>query len=366
MEKMIKTTPAVFIAGDEYQITVPVKESCLMWVKVGEETYYDDSNGILRSATDVHKVSVPKDELDKAGKYTLCLRPVFERKPYFSETGEVVEKEFSFYPAKADKIIAYEIADAHNTVGIVLDAYYKFRDEYGKADFLILNGDVPAHCDKGSDFDVVFKLIEGVTGGNIPVVFARGNHDTRGTTAEIFENYTPTYNGKTYFTAKLGNIWMIILDCGEDKPDTNVEYGNTNCFAAFRKKETKFVEKVAAEREFDEEGIAFKAVICHHPFTKKLHPPFDIEEDTYKYWAKLMRESVKPDIMICGHTHKLSFELPGGESDGFGQACPVVVGSEINFKENRYAASGYIFEKDKITVVFNDKEKILNTYEIKK
>lgn len=365
MEEMIKTTPAVFAAGDEYQIFVPVNISCLMWVKVGGETYYDDSNGILRSATDIHKVTVPMEALDEAGKYTLCLRAVTERKPYFSETGEAVEKEFPFYPVKGERITAYEIADAHNTVGLVLDAYYKFRDEIGKADFLILNGDVPAHCDKGSDFDVVFKLIEGVTGGSIPVVFARGNHDTRGTTAEIFENYTPTYNGKTYFTTKLGNLWMIILDCGEDKADSNEEYGNTNCFSAFRKRETKFVEKVAAERTFDGEGIAFKAVICHAPFTRKNNPPFDIEEDTYKYWAKLLREEIKPDVMICGHTHKLSVDETGGEKDAFGQPCTVVVGSEINFKEGKYAGAGFIFENGKIKVVFNDKEKILNTYDIK-
>ena len=39
MEKMIKTSPAVFLAGDEYQITVPVNGSCLMWVKVGDEIH---------------------------------------------------------------------------------------------------------------------------------------------------------------------------------------------------------------------------------------------------------------------------------------------------------------------------------------
>ena len=159
---------------------------------------------------------------------------------------------------------------------------------------------------------------------------------------------------------------MIILDCGEDKPDSHEEYGNTNCFSAFRKRETKFIEGVAAGKEFEKDDITYKAVICHEPFTRKNKPPFDIEEDTYKRWAEVLREEIKPDIMICGHTHKLSLDLPGCENDAFGQSCPVVVGSEINFKENGYAGSGYIFEKDKITVVFNNREKILNTYELNK
>ncbi len=95
-----------------------------------------------------------------------------------------------------------------------------------------------------------------------------------------------------------------MLDCGEDKPDSSDAYGNTICCHAFRERETEFLEKLAetAEGEYNAEDVLYKAIIVHMPFAKKNRPPFDIEEDTYTYWAKLLREKIKPDIMICGHT----------------------------------------------------------------
>ena len=74
MSQVLKTAPAVFAVHDTYQIMVPVSCECVMWVKVGNECYYDDSNGILRSAVSMHRISVPVDELDKSGKYTVCYR----------------------------------------------------------------------------------------------------------------------------------------------------------------------------------------------------------------------------------------------------------------------------------------------------
>ena len=47
---MPKTPPVVFAVAREYQIMVPVEAECVMWVQVGDETYYDDSNGTLRSS----------------------------------------------------------------------------------------------------------------------------------------------------------------------------------------------------------------------------------------------------------------------------------------------------------------------------
>lgn len=43
---MMKTTPVVFSVHDMYQIMVLTKTPSLMWVRVGEKNYYDDSNGI--------------------------------------------------------------------------------------------------------------------------------------------------------------------------------------------------------------------------------------------------------------------------------------------------------------------------------
>ena len=67
----MKYAPAVFAVKNEYQIMIPVREPSIFWVQVGNEIYYDESNGILRSDTDLHKVTVPMAALDTAGEYTI-------------------------------------------------------------------------------------------------------------------------------------------------------------------------------------------------------------------------------------------------------------------------------------------------------
>ena len=84
----MKTTPAVFAVGREYQIMVPVSENSLFWIETGGESFYDEQNGIMRSICSTHRVIVPMEVLDRAGEYTVCEREIIDRKPYFPETAE--------------------------------------------------------------------------------------------------------------------------------------------------------------------------------------------------------------------------------------------------------------------------------------
>ena len=101
---MMKTEPAVFVVRDTYHIMVPVTNACMMWVKVGEKCYYDDSNGILRSASRIHRMIIPKGELDEAGEYRIFEEDVIERKAYFTQTGEIRESHFTFTPVKSGPV----------------------------------------------------------------------------------------------------------------------------------------------------------------------------------------------------------------------------------------------------------------------
>ena len=113
---MLKTTPAVFAVGDEYQIMVVTEAPCLFWVRVGDCEYFDESNGILRSLSDLHRVCVPMSELDREKAYTVCVRPIVERKPYFTETENVRKFSFAFRPVGVGAARAYHISDIHKTL----------------------------------------------------------------------------------------------------------------------------------------------------------------------------------------------------------------------------------------------------------
>lgn len=355
------TTPIVYAVGKDYQIMVPVTKETLMWVDVAGKCFYDDVNGILRSNCTTHRMTVPMEVLDSAGEYKVCYRIVHERKPYHSNVSDIYEYCSVFYPVKADGARFYHIADAHNQV----DGPVAAAKAFGDIDFLILNGDLPDHSGDIKNFTAIHRIAAEITDGEKPVVFSRGNHDMRGIYAENLSEHTPVDKGRSYYTFRLGSIWGMVLDCGEDKYDTHIEYAHTICCEDFRKRELDFIKNVIvnARKEYEAEGVKNKIVISHDPFTEYL-PSQTSEEDykTYQEWAKLLRDYIRPDATICGHVHQAYITNVGDELDRLGQACPMVVSSAPGTKiyesprglwvENVYVGVGFEIKDEKILVSF--------------
>lgn len=353
------TTPIVYAVGKDYQIMVPVTQETLMWVEVGGRKYYDDVNGILRSNCTTHRMTVPAEFLDNARGYKVCYRIVHERKPYYSDVSDVCEYVSEFRPVTSANPRFFHISDAHNRVSEPVAA----AKAYGEIDFLILNGDVPDHSGDIKNFTAIHRIASEITDGEIPVVFSRGNHDMRGIYAENMAEHTPVENGRSYFTFRLGCIWGIVIDCGEDKYDDHIEYAHTICCEDFRQRQSDFIKSVIvrANKEYEADGVKLKLVVCHDPFTECVPGRFS-EEDmkTYSEWAQLLRDYIKPNVMICGHKHQMYVTNVGDECDRLGQACPVVVacapGSTEPKKglwiEKLYIAAGFEVKPKSIDVSF--------------
>ena len=346
------TTPVVYAVGHEYQILVPVAYETLMWVQVGDRCYYDDSNGILRSNVTTHRMTVPMEELDRAGAYTVCFRRMIERKPYRSETGEIECYESVFRPLPTEgPLRIYHISDAHNRVETPVAAAGYFGE---KPDLLILNGDIPNHSGEIAYLTTIHQIASEITEGERPVIFSRGNHDTRGIYAENIADHTPTRNGISYFSFRLGSLWGLVLDCGEDKPDDHVEYGYTICCSDFRRRETEYIREIIrnAKDEYEAEGVKTRLVISHNPFTQDYEPPFNIENETFSEWVRLLGTYVKPQLSLHGHVHRCRVSLPGCKFDHRGQFCPVICGSRP--EDERFIGTALILEETGCRVIFND------------
>ena len=355
LPKEFATAPIVYAVRDQYQILVPVTCETVMWVKVGDRCFYDDSNGILCSASSTHKMTVPASLLDKEKRYTVCYRVIRERKPYFTDAGEVLTYESRFRPIEHTPTRIYHVADAHNLVDAPIAAG---RSAWEELDLLILNGDIPNHSGKIEYFTAIHQIAAGLTGGEIPVVFSRGNHDTRGIYAEKIADHTPTDGGRSYYTFRVGHIWGMVLDCGEDKADGHPEYGYTVCCEDFRRRETAFIRDVirSKDSEYAAEGVLNRLVICHVPFSAYFEEPFDIEDETYREWCRLLREEIRPQLMLCGHTHEVSVSHPGDERDNRGQPCTVVVASEVDREKQRFLGGAIELRKTGCSVRFTDSD----------
>ena len=342
---MFNITPAVFAIGSEYQIMFYVSRPAYSWVMVGGREYSDSVCGNLRSAPGMRRVTVPMTALDGVGKYTVCVQNIAERASYFTKTASVVRREYSFSPVPTDRAIrAYMIGDAHGINAEPISAAKAF----GEIDFLILNGDMADSSFDKSAFVNFYEVSAALTRGGKPVVYVRGNHEDRGAAAEILPDYMPVRGGLTYYTFRLGNVWGIALDCGEDKDDSHAEYGGSTRFHEYRLAETEYIESVIANAaaEYEAPGVAHRIAIVHIPFMFRQGDPFDIEPEIYTKWSELLSK-IGVEIVICAHEHRYFFLRPGDEHFRLPAPCPVVIGSERG--DGYFGGTGFVFG-DKIDV----------------
>ncbi len=346
---MFNITPAVFAVGKEYQIMFYTPRPAYVWLTVGDQTFDDAACGAMRSAPGMRRITVPMSLLDEARSYTIFVKNIGKRDAYFTKQFAVCERTYEFIPIPTDRPVrAYSIGDAHgDCVGTV-----KAARTFGDIDFLIINGDVQNDSAREQEFVTMYDLAAELTGGSKPVIYSRGNHENRGGAAELLPKYMPLRDGLTYYSFRLGNIWGMVLDCGEDKVDEHPEYGGSVRFHDYRLSETKYIEQMIenASEEYEADGVEHRIVIVHSPFPFQEGDPFNIEEEIYRNWCALLRDKVHLDLIIAAHVHDYYFIRPGDEADHLGTPCPLAIASEE--RNDYYGGGGFIFGDDGIRVQY--------------
>ncbi len=305
---MIKTMPVVFAVGEEYQIVWTTTINATGQVKIGDEVYSQTYAGSLDSETSVHKVVVPMAVLDAAEAYEIISTNYLYRGPYSGLAGRTVTKSFAFRPVDlTDGLQFYSLSDTHEYVY----AGSKTASYFGEdLDFLVLAGDISSFVDTVSDITIIHKIAYNVTGGNRPVIYARGNHEVKGLKANELHKYVGSKDGKFYFTFKMGGIFGIVLDLGEDHPDDWWEYYDTAFFSDYRNEQTAFINAVLAADAFNDPEILYRLGICHMPIVNVYNHDSHYDEDDLfleavkNEWTGLLN-GMDLDLMIAGHRHQL-------------------------------------------------------------
>jgi hypothetical protein len=182
--------------------------------------------------------------------------------------------------------------------------------KYGATDLMIFNGDMADNMNDEQQFFSAFmdKSVE-LFAGEVPVFYARGNHETRGLFNWYFSDYFPTNNGKLYYTFRQGPVYFIVLDSGEDKPDSDIEYYGLAQFDAYRTEEQEWLKKELQNEAF--RAAPYKVVIMHIPPSESgWHGTREVQK---KFLPLLNNAGIT--VMFCGDTHRYQYIEPDGQHD---------------------------------------------------
>ena len=296
----------VYAVEDTYQIVFSTNHSATAWVEVGGEKYYDLFAGSMKSNDTVHKIVVPQDKLDNAKGYSIHAEKMIYRGPFGGFKGKEISKSYNFRPVDTSNgLVYYVMSDVHHARKGAVDTALSVKD----LDFLVILGDSVGMMDYYDDVQFSNVLAHDVTKGEMPVVYARGNHEIKGAYAEELHKYVGSKNGSFYYWFKLDDVFGITLDLGEDHDDDWWEYYGTAQFDLYHKEQTLFLQDLLATKPY--ENYRYTLVACHIPIqfvnSRKNHT--DVKET----WTDLLNQ-IGVDLAVYGHQHDLYPFLAGQET----------------------------------------------------
>lgn len=166
------------------------------------------------------------------------------------------------------------------------------------SDFVVFNGDMVNNLlSEKQLYDGFMDTAIKRFASEKPMFYSRGNHETRGPFATEYPKYFPTPTGKLYYQFRHGNTGFIVLDCGEDKPDTDIEYSGIVEMDNYRTEQATWLAQAVEDPSFKD--AKYKIVICHMPPFGGWHGEQEILE---KFVPILNKGGAQ--IMLSGHLHK--------------------------------------------------------------
>ena len=345
----IASDPMVIDTGKEYSVVFSTSHYGTGYIEYTYEgkdyKVTDNTTGRLDCDSLIHSVQVPYEHL-KNNTYKVGSTRVIEEFGYGSRLGaEVVSEEYTFTCNESDDQTYLVISDWHT----LLDKAYSAIDYIGDYDAVILLGDSVPNVDYEKEVAKNIAEFGGkVSGGTKPVIYVRGNHETRGD----YANDLPTALGLDvlYYTADIGPYSFIVLDSGEDKEDSHSEYGGLTDYGSYRAEMIEWLK--TAETTND------KVIALSHAWEIS-----QVEEElSLAGWNEIDRMGAR--LMISGHTHSCEILTPerSEKANTIFTAHPDIVGFIDGGKVGEsYIASKLTLSADGFTVesVNNHGEEIL-------
>ena len=297
--------PVVYAVEDEYQIVFTTSDNAIAWVNIGGVEYYDLYAGSMKSADKVHKIIVPQEVLDEAKAYSVNYQQMIYRGPFGGYLGQHQAQHYLFRPVdSSDGLNYFALSDVHESVDAAIAAATSRQD----TDFIVLLGDLVSMVETEKDVQLANKLAFGITKGEIPVIYARGNHEIKGEYAEELYKYVGSKDQQYAYTVTLGDddVFAVVLDLGEDHEDDWWEYYGTAQFDLYRQEQTEMLEEILEDGDY--ENYSYRMMVCHIPvvYVDK-NGNFEAFRND---WTTLLNQ-MDLDMGLSGHKHVMWPLIPG-------------------------------------------------------
>lgn len=287
-----KAQPAVFDNGSGYSVVFATTDKATAYIEYdynGEHIKkYDENNGRKLGYSKIHSITVPYEELS-GNSYKVGATRVIDELSYGGRLGKTIEsKSITLNDKLGDNINLLTISDWHT-----YNKRAKKTISYlGKYNAVALLGDsAPGIMLEDDVVNYLVTFAGELTDGTMPVIFVRGNHETRGEMASKLSGFLKM--DKFYYKTSLGNYDFIVLDSGEDKEDSHPEYGSMADYSANRKEMIKWLDSLQ-----NKDGK--KTIALSH--AKEICIEKDLSENAYN---KLNDLGVS--FLACGHEHIFKF-----------------------------------------------------------
>ena len=335
-------------------------KNCRSWVEFGE-------NGILSERAEtiidglvetnhINKVKLEQLKPNTQYSYKVISRYIEDFKPYKVMYGDTIESDVYTFrtPDKtAKEVNALILNDVHDRPTSISHLIGLNKDN--PYDFVVFNGDMFDYIK--DEAQIVSNLLQpaiDIFASEKPFVYVRGNHETRGVFARKFYDYVD--NDAAYFSFTWGPAHFIVLDTGEDKPDTTGVYAGLVAFDDYRVKQARWLEQQLKSNICKK--AKFRVVIMHMP-----HYHSDDWHGTQhcrQLFGDLFNKH-KVDILVSGHTHTHGVYAPQKGEHNY----PIIIGGGSK-DGRRTLIQLHVDEKNLIVSMLNDSGDEIGKYEIKK
>ena len=347
-----ETGPYLQAVGEhEFTVVWTTDADAVAWVEVAPDDgsdfyaverprYYQSEHG-RRTIGRVHRVTVRGLEPGTCYRYRIFAQQILERESSHPIGGRVAaSRVYKHEPyrmttldASRPKVRFSVVNDIHGNDSLLC----RLLDGVTRAntDLVFFNGDMTSSVDSEEQIARAYlgpasKLFA----SEVPLVMVRGNHENRGTFSYRLSDYVVTPEGRFYYMFRQGPVCFVVLDCGEDKPDNDIEYSGLADFDRYRAEQAEWLRRAVASDEF--RNAPLRIVLLHIP---PLHYDWHGGHEVQERFMPLL-QGAGVDLLLCGHLHR-AFYTPAGEDR---YDFPILINSNRECVRVEASADGIVAE----------------------